>query len=82
MEEIFQLKKIRIFYPNISLCDGGCTCKGVNLTSMESICECKFNLLNNELMEGNAFFDNTVGEITVIIGNSNLDVLKCFKDAF
>ena len=75
-------ERIRIFYPNITLCDVGCTYKAVNLTTMESICECKFNLLNNELMEGNAFFDNTVGGITDIIGNSNLDVLKCFKDAF
>ena len=75
-------ERIRLFYPNISLCDVGCTYKGVNLTSMESICECKFNLLNNELMEGNALLDNTVGEITDLIGNSNLDVLKCFNNVF
>ena len=49
---------------------------------MESICECKFNLLKNELMEGNALLDNTVGEISKLIGNSNLDVLKCFRNVF
>ena len=75
-------ERIRLFYPNITLCDVGCTYKGVNLTSMESICECKFNILNNDLMEGNALLDNTLGEITNLIGNSNLDVLKCFKNVF
>ena len=35
--------RIKAFYPNITLCESGCTCKGVDLDTMESICECKFN---------------------------------------
>ena len=49
---------------------------------MESICECKFNLLNSELMQRNTLLDNTVGELTNLIGNSNIDVLKCFNNVF
>ena len=76
-------ERIHIYYPNISLCDTGCNIKGINLTSMESICECKFNyILNNELVEGNALISNAIGDITDILSNSNLDVLKCFKDVF
>ena len=76
-------ERIKIYYPNITLCDAGCTSKGVNITSMESICECKFShILNNELFEGNALIEGSLGQITDIISNSNLDVLKCYKDVF
>ena len=76
-------ERIHIYYPNITLCDPGCTNKGVNLTSMESICECHFSsILNNEYIEGNVLIESSIEEITDIISNSNLDVLKCFKDVF
>jgi len=52
-------ERIHIFYPNITLCDNGCTSKGVNLTSMESICECKFNLLSGEFIEESSLLKNT-----------------------
>ena len=76
-------ERLRIYYPNISLCDVGCTNKGVDLNTLESICECKFGaILNNDLLEENALIKGTLGEIKDLIGNSNLDVLKCYKDAF
>ena len=76
-------ERIRIYYPNITICDVGCTNKGVDLNTLESICECKFgNILNNDLLEENALIKGTLGEIKDLIGNSNLDVLKCYKDAF
>ena len=76
-------ERIHIFYPNITLCDAGCSSLGVNLTIMESICECEFNsILKSGIVEGNALIEGTVKEITGIISNSNLDVLFCFKDAF
>jgi hypothetical protein len=75
--------RIKAYYPNITLCDSGCTSKGVNLTSMESICECKFNdLMNNELIEGNALIQNTLEEVTELLSSSNLLVLQCYKDVF
>ena len=76
-------ERIRIYYPNITICDVGCTNKGVDLNTLESICECKFgNVLNNDLLEENALIKGTLGEIKDLIGNSNLDVLKCYKDVF
>ena len=75
--------RITAFYPNISLCDDGCTSKGVNLTSMESICECSVkSILNNDLISGNALLENTFGDVAEFISNSNLDVLGCASDAF
>ena len=35
--------RISIFFPNISLCDDGCVSKGINLSFMESICDCPFS---------------------------------------
>ena len=75
--------RIKHFFPNITLCNKGCSLKGVNLTSMESICECTFNdFLNNKLIEENAIISNTVEEITEFFSESNFFVLKCYKDIF
>ena len=75
--------RIKSYYPNITLCDSGCTSKGVNLTSMESICECKFNdILNNELIEGNALIQSALGEVSDLLSSSNLLVLKCYENVF
>ena len=74
--------RILSFFPNISLCDPGCEKKGINLTTMNAICECKFNdIINNELLN-NAIFSETFGETIELINNSNIEVLKCFKYIF
>ena len=75
--------RIKNYYPNITLCEDGCFSKGVNLDTMESNCECKFNdLIRKDMIENNALLSNTIGEVTEIIGDSNLNVLKCYKNAF
>jgi len=75
--------RIKAFYPNITLCDSGCTCKGVDLNSMESICECKFNdIMRSEFIEDNALLSNTIGEVFDLLRSSNLLILKCYKGIF
>ena len=75
--------RVLSFYPNISLCDDECIIKGVNLTTMESICECIMSkILNNDLISDNFFFDNTLGKVTDFISNNNLDIMKCYKEVF
>jgi len=55
--------RIKTYFPNITLCESQCTCKGVNLTTMESICECRFNdLMNSHLIEENALISNAIEE--------------------
>jgi hypothetical protein len=50
---------------------------------MESICECKFNdLIKNDFIESNALLSNTIGEVADLLGSSNLNVLKCYKNVF
>mgnify|MGYP006873012459 CR=1 FL=1 len=72
--------RIKAFYPNITLCESGCICKGVDLNTMESICECKFNdLMKNELIEDNALLSNTIGEVFDLLQSSNLIILKCYE---
>jgi len=75
--------RILEFYPNITLCNEGCYCHGVNLTSMMAICECKFS----EIMSGNIFTDNAYisklsEDIKEIVLKSNLEILQCYKDIF
>ncbi len=44
--------RFKSFYPNISLCDEGCVSKGIDLTTMKAICNCKFNdISKNELID-------------------------------
>ena len=75
--------RIKAYYPNISLCESGCICKGVDLATLESICECKFNdLLKNEFIEDNALLSNTIGEVFELIRSSNLLILKCYEGVF
>jgi len=75
--------RIKAFYPNITLCESGCICKGVDLDSLESICECKFNdLMRNEYIEDNVLLSNTIGEVFDLIRSSNLIILKCYKGIF
>ena len=71
------------FYPNITLCNEGCYCHGVNLSSMMALCECKFT----EIMSGNIFTDNAFvskisDEIKEVVIKSNLEILQCYKDIF
>ena len=75
--------RIKNFFPNITLCNTGCSLKGVNLTSMESICQCTFNnLMNNKLIKENALISNTMEDINEFFIDSNFFVLKCYKDIF
>ncbi len=71
-------ERINLFYPGVKLCEEGCTDIGVNLTKMESICECLFSsIFNNDFMN-NPFISN----IQEFFFNSNLDVLKCITKVF
>ena len=70
------------FYPNVSLCDSGCISKGVNLSTMKTICNCKFNDISNNDLFGDINDLSGVGEILEIINNSNLQVFKCIKYLF
>ncbi len=73
-----------LFYPNITLCENGCHIKGVNLTTFKGICECKFNNLMNSMnvLEHNALYENSFGQIQNIISETNIEVVKCYKDLF
>ena len=35
--------RLNKYFPNISICETGCTTKGINLTTFEAICKCEFN---------------------------------------
>ena len=70
--------RVLTFYPNVTLCDEGCEIKGVNLTTMESICECKFSDLLS--FGENALVQNALGGFTNLLSSSNIMVFKCYKD--
>ena len=74
--------RLKTFYPNVSFCDIGCVNKGVNLTTMKAICNCRFNDISNNEIIGDFGDIGGVGEIMEIISSSNIEVLKCFKYLF
>ena len=58
------------------------------MTTMEAMCECTFqdllsaNIFNNELIGNNVLVRESLEEITDMLSNLNLEVLKCYKDIF
>lgn len=80
--------RIKTFYPKVVLCDKGCRKKGINMTSMEAICECKFHdllsmdILNNDLIGDNILVKEALDEFSNMLSNVNIEVLKCYKDVF
>ena len=70
------------FYPNISLCDPGCKNIGINYTTKNAICDCKFNDISNNALANNIYLDEEIGEVKEILNKTNLEVLKCLGIAF
>ena len=76
-------ERIKTLYPDVELCDEGCEIKEINLEDMSSTCDCMFNdLSNNNIMKDNPIMESAFGEVFDIINNSNIQVLKCFKNIF
>ena len=75
--------RIMMLYPNITLCEPRCEYKGVNINTMEAICECKFqNLFNHDFLGGEVLIENQFNEITNIISETNIIIIKCYKRVF
>ena len=75
--------RLKLFFPNITLCDEGCSIKGVNLTSWKIMCQCILNNLVNTNIFGNSIFlKKSIGEMKDILSKTNIEVMKCYKDLF
>lgn len=80
--------RIQTFYPNVTLCDSGCSYKGLNFTSFTAICECIFrDLLDKDFLNDNFLFDNIIinGMLNQIYESFrivNLKVILCYKTIF
>ena len=70
--------RIKIYYPNVTLCEEGCSSKGVNLTSMKAICSCPFSDISGDKGKGSGFVSDYVN----ILSSSNYMVLTCIKYCF
>ena len=76
-------ERVKLFFPNVSLCKEGCSFKGINIAKNKSICECKLNdLLDNDIIEGNKFLQNSMETIKTLVQKTNIEVLRCYKDLF
>ena len=78
--------RIKLFYPNISLCDADCTQTSINLENYTAICECQFNNLSGspkkiEKKEDikDILMENLVGDILDFFSSSNIKAGKCFS---
>jgi len=75
--------RILLCFPNISLCEEDCSIKGVNLTSLTSICECKYNDIINDKIFGNYIIQQSqLEEIKELISQTNIEIISCYKDIF
>ena len=75
--------RIKLYYPNVTLCEDGCQIKGVNLTTFKAMCECLLNnLMSNNILGNNILYQSSLGEIESMIQKTNIEVIKCYKDLF
>ena len=75
--------RLKLFFPNVTLCDPGCNIKGVNITIMKAMCECSLNkLISPDIFGNNLFVQQSLGELQDIITKTNIVVVKCYKDLF
>ena len=76
-------ERFELFFPNVSLCEKGCSIKGINGTTNTSICECTLNnLINNDIIGGNIFFQSAMAEVKTLLQETNIEILRCYKDLF
>ena len=75
--------RLKLFHPNITLCDEGCNIRGVNLTTWKANCECTLtNIMNTNLLGNNFLVQKSLGEFQDFLTNTNIEVMKCYKDIF
>ena len=52
-------ERIKVIYPDVSLCDEGCQMDGIDLDTMTALCNCKFNdIANNNIIKENPLLDS------------------------
>ena len=75
--------RILVYYPNITLCDSGCTIYGVNLTSITAICKCTYKeMTEDDTDEDTNIYETAVKEVFNILDQINLAVMSCYQDLF
>ena len=76
--------RIKLFYQNVSLCEENCVLESVDLETFQKKCEC--NSTTTESGIGaliGEYLDNPFSsEILGFITESNVDTLKCIREAF
>ena len=77
-KDVAMKDRVKLFYPNITLCENGCNIKGINITTMKAECECKLdNLMNNNILSNNVWYQAQVKEIEEILSEINFSIIKC-----
>ena len=72
--------RVLVYFPNISLCDETCELKGINMTSLEAICECLYSdTQNKDALKENALVKSSFGDVEELLNSINIYVLKCVK---
>lgn len=55
----------------------------MDTTKFRSICECILNdLMSKNILENNLLYQSQLGEIEDMLKQTNLEILKCYKDIF
>ena len=74
--------RIKLYFQNVSLCEDGCIYVGINFETYEVECSCDASGPNTDFDINKILLDNPLtNEVFGFIKNSNLSVLKCFKQS-
>ena len=67
---------------NMSLCEENCEYNGYNLTSKNVLCKCNIKKNTHNLLNINYNSDKLINKILDFKSNSNIEVVKCYRNLF
>ena len=75
--------RLNTYYPNISVCEAGCTPSKVDLDTFEAVCSCEINdIMSSSGGVGEKILEDSFGEVFEMIEASNVVIFKCISDVF
>ena len=72
--------RIKNYYQNYSICESGCTYKGINMNGNVAEADCECETKTNFILDN---LNNSVtGEFAEILANANFNLFACYKNVF
>ena len=74
--------RVSLYYPNLTLCESGCTENGIDYNEMKVKCICVFKSFINKDYLNNNLYGESINEILKFIQSLNIECIECIAKVF